>query len=719
MFERRSEWFQHEIHIHRREWCCNAPGHDPFTDRLEFMNHMESRHQQTAEPAELPRIVEFFERPMERSQASCPLCHAQESRVFPARRLEKHLAWHMEALALFALPRNHNPRSQGSINSADFDVAVGASEESCSSLYSPSPIERRAESEVTDSHTENLENQAQLQEGSDFDTLIRGFCIIEECQNTVAPTAYLKKLERAAVAKHSLRTVRAAIEELMDAPVSSKPERPSSSSNFIDRGFDNGPVPEIKIKDVLMKVCAMIRSERSRYSSGNEPLQPLEEMKILSFITLMADSVNTLDIKGEWDEPQALESQLRTLISDLGVLRTITSGPEEESPNSSWDFVQPEVQISHTALHILSESLSAIQAIRATRGFERILIVSDAALVLTTLSNTLQGMTYERVVADRIEAVVWSCEEDMNELKSFAKSIKHEMSLPYSYLGKALDHLCSRLKEALPRDFATQKSLRSGITGAEADPSVTGFSVTEQLEYHECQVRQHQPGTLVWFFDSPKYTKWAETGSSFLWLTGIFGSGKSVLCSAVIEQLREGCSNSNTTAVAFYYCCKEDDNEDSISWTLIAQLLRQSQSVPESLRIAYTQWSKHKRSNPKTRRQALWDALGMCETTYIVIDGIDHRLAQSDVFEVFSDTLKSTRPTTHTLHLMLTSRLPFAISHFSPPANEHYETISEERVKSSADVLIAEDMRSSLLSSINGKLKERIRSFLLNNTRGM
>ncbi len=347
------------------------------------------------------------------------------------------------------------------------------------------------------------------------------------------------------------------------------------------------------------------------------------------------------------------------------------------------------------------------------------LIVSDAALVLTTPSNTLHGMTYERIVADRIEAVIWSCEEDMIKLNSFAKSIEHETPLPDSYLGKALDHLCSRLKETLHRDLATQKILRSGIPGAEADALVTGFSDTEQLEYHKFLVRQHQPGTLVWFFDSPKYTKWAETDSSFLWLTGIFGSGKSVLCSAVIEQLREGCSNSNTTAVAFYYCCKEDDNEESISWTLIAQLLRQSQFVPESLRNAYTQWSKHKRSNSKTRRQASWDALGMCETTYIVIDGIDHRLAQSDVFEVFSDTFKSTRPTTRTLRLMLTSRLPFAISLFSPPANEHYETISEERVKSSADVLTAEDMRSSFLSSINGKLKERIRSFLLNNTRGM
>ena len=714
MFERRSEWFQHEIQVHRREWCCNATGHDPFTDKLEFMKHMESYHQETAEPAELPRILEFFERPMERSQASCPLCPAKQPRFFPARRLEKHLARHMESLALFALPRNNNSRSHGPINSADSVAGVGASEESCASLNSSSLKEGHTESEFTNNHTETPENEALLQEVSDFDTLIRDFCAVGECRDTVATTAYLERLEKAAAARHSLPTVHAAIKELMNASVSSNPERLSSSNIPINRDFNKGPVPEIKITDVLAKVCAMIRSERSEDNSGREPLQSLKDRRILSFITSMADSVNTSDFEEDRDETQALESRLRMLTSDLDVLSGITSGPEEEQGDFSWDFVQPEVQISHTALHILSESLSAVRTIRAIRAFERLLDVSDAVLVLTTLSNTLPGMTFERVVADRIEATIWSCEEDMIELKSFARSIEHEMPLPDSYLRKPLDHLCGRLKEALPSDLATQMIHRSGIAGAEADPSITRFPDADQLdEYHERRASQYMPGTLVWFFDSPKYTNWAETGPSFLWLTGIFGSGKSVLCSAVIEQLRKRCNSS--TAVAFYHFL-EDTNEESISWTLIAQLLRQSQSVPESLQIAYSQWSKHRISDADIRRQALWDALSMYETTYIVLDGIDPRLAQLDMFQVFSDKFKFTGARPRTLHLMLTSRLRFVMSHFSPPADEYYEIISENRVKASAHVLVAEGMRSL---DLDGELEERIRSFLLNNTRGM
>ena len=109
----------------------------------------------------------------------------------------------------------------------------------------------------------------------------------------------------------------------------------------------------------------------------------------------------------------------------------------------------------------------------------------------------------------------------------------------------------------------------------------------------------------------------------------------------------------------------------------------------------------------------------MYEKTYIVIDGIDHRLAQSGLFQVFSDSFKSTQPMTGMLHLMVTCRIPYAISPFSPPANEHYETISEDRVRSSADVLVAEHIRSLSPPIFNNKLKKRIKSFLLTNTRGM
>ena len=160
----------------------------------------------------------------------------------------------------------------------------------------------RAESGITTDHTESPRKEARLQEGSDFDTLIRDFCTVGECRDTVVPTTYLKRLERVAGVKHSLRTLRAAIEELVNASVLSNTERLSSSSILRDLDFSQGPVPEIKVTDVLMKVSATIRSERYRFDPVSEAFQTLEDKKILSFITLMADSIDTLDFRENQDE---------------------------------------------------------------------------------------------------------------------------------------------------------------------------------------------------------------------------------------------------------------------------------------------------------------------------------------------------------------------------------------------------------------------------------
>ena len=124
MFEGRAEWFRHETQTHRREWSCNATGHSAFQDKEGFREHIEKHHQEVASSTQLSMVLDFFERAMETTSASCPFCFAEGSRNLSAKHLEKHLAGHMEALALVALPRDKNAgdgESAGSISTPDCD----------------------------------------------------------------------------------------------------------------------------------------------------------------------------------------------------------------------------------------------------------------------------------------------------------------------------------------------------------------------------------------------------------------------------------------------------------------------------------------------------------------------------------------------------------------------------------------------------------------------
>ena len=112
MFEKRADWFRHERRNHRREWCCNASDHDAHQDKESFKKHMSEQHEVTQ--AQLSSVLALCERPLETTPSSCRLC---DSKGLSPEQLETHLARHMEALALFALPKTYDRREDESDDS--------------------------------------------------------------------------------------------------------------------------------------------------------------------------------------------------------------------------------------------------------------------------------------------------------------------------------------------------------------------------------------------------------------------------------------------------------------------------------------------------------------------------------------------------------------------------------------------------------------------------
>ncbi|KAL8949422.1 MAG: hypothetical protein Q9222_004474 [Ikaeria aurantiellina] len=86
MFEKRRDWIDHELRLHRKEWCCNAPGHRAYGDRDEFQTHMRQQHTGSFDETNMNSL------------------------------LERHLGRHMEVLATFALPSGYaGSRAGGSL----------------------------------------------------------------------------------------------------------------------------------------------------------------------------------------------------------------------------------------------------------------------------------------------------------------------------------------------------------------------------------------------------------------------------------------------------------------------------------------------------------------------------------------------------------------------------------------------------------------------------
>lgn len=120
MFERRRDWFGHELQVHRVEWCCNTPGHQAYSTRSEFRIHLK-RHGEFYDDDQLDSMIDMFKRPAVESSFSCPICRDDRYQNLSIDRLEEHLGRHLEIICTFALPSAGDAES-----SSDSIVTQGA-----------------------------------------------------------------------------------------------------------------------------------------------------------------------------------------------------------------------------------------------------------------------------------------------------------------------------------------------------------------------------------------------------------------------------------------------------------------------------------------------------------------------------------------------------------------------------------------------------------------
>ena len=102
------EWFSHEVQFHRREWYCGAC-EESFPQKTLFQEHITVRHSEIISKGHFEAVVSRCERAVV-TEIVCPLCGNQ----FTLQALEKHLALHLQEVALLALPR-----SEGVVSAAE------------------------------------------------------------------------------------------------------------------------------------------------------------------------------------------------------------------------------------------------------------------------------------------------------------------------------------------------------------------------------------------------------------------------------------------------------------------------------------------------------------------------------------------------------------------------------------------------------------------------
>ncbi|KAJ4177991.1 hypothetical protein NW767_014970 [Fusarium falciforme] len=268
-------------------------------------------------------------------------------------------------------------------------------------------------------------------------------------------------------------------------------------------------------------------------------------------------------------------------------------------------------------------------------------VLQDVKLVLTEREPD------PRERAD-LESIANGCRKVLEDLEKTLDKYCELEPEPKSF-GRGMKRLWKRLKWE-PEDIAEYRSrIISNVTLLNAfSGRFTRDRVVKLLRHHEDRLQhvaldwltpidyapqhnalssQRLAGSCQWFLDSPEFKAWVKTEKQTLFCPGILGAGKTILTSAVVDELINQFANDENIGIAYIYCGsqqKDEQKAEDFLASLLKQLVECRPAPSESVKSLY---DKHKDKRTRPSLDDISAALHSTATAYsrvfIIVDALD------------------------------------------------------------------------------------------------
>jgi NACHT domain len=176
------------------------------------------------------------------------------------------------------------------------------------------------------------------------------------------------------------------------------------------------------------------------------------------------------------------------------------------------------------------------------------------------------------------------------------------------------------------------------------------------LNYQKA-IKQHLKNTGLWFLQSEQYKRWMTDAASFLWLHGIPGCGKTILSSAVVQDILQDCCDDPTKVVAYYYFTFNDSQKQAAEpmvKSLITQLSQYCIKVPTALEsLSSSSLDGQQQPSLDALLQMLHQMIQDFPASFIVLDALDECNDRVELLHIL-ETIAGWQ--LENLHMIFTSR---------------------------------------------------------------
>lgn len=178
------------------------------------------------------------------------------------------------------------------------------------------------------------------------------------------------------------------------------------------------------------------------------------------------------------------------------------------------------------------------------------------------------------------------------------------------------------------------------------------------INYNKALQQRHKSSGL-WFIQSNAFAKWKKRRNSFLWLYGIPGCGKTILSSAIIENLDS--TPSSQPLLYFYFDFNDTGKQtlESMARSFVSQLSCQREDTWEQLDSLFSSCKDgREQPSPGSLYKVLLHMIEQVKEAWIVLDALDECRTRrgpptEGLLSWLRDLLKSDQIN---VHLLVTSR---------------------------------------------------------------
>ncbi|KAJ8109574.1 hypothetical protein OPT61_g7362 [Boeremia exigua] len=237
---------------------------------------------------------------------------------------------------------------------------------------------------------------------------------------------------------------------------------------------------------------------------------------------------------------------------------------------------------------------------------------------------------------------------------------------------------------AMKRLRSMAESATDGPTGAVLQMKLSGLrqwlAVPNPSTQPQRALQDRFREICLWVLESDKYARWKTGSASILWLHGLPGSGKTVISTAILQDLLESCnSRSNGVSAHFYFEFHSEQTKrpDTFLRSLICQLSQNCVQMPASLDTLFAlRDNGHGLPSLQTLLGVLRQMILEFPQVFLLVEALDECTQRPELMQVLA-TIAGWR--LQNLHLLMTSRAEQEIKSFLEDCVGEKYTIDLER----------------------------------------